>query len=222
MNMNFTEQRTQLITTGQKMYQRELVVATEGNLSLRLDEARILATPSGLCKGEMALSDPVVIDLQGNHLEGERRASSEILMHLEVYRQRPEVRAVVHAHPPSCIALMLAGKGLDRPILAESVILLGKIPTAPYARPSTPEVAASIRPFIRQTDCLLLDHHGSLTAGASLSEAYHKLELMEQVAKSYLAALQLGPVRELDPEEVEKLNFMRENTYGIKWPVIPF
>ncbi|RMI09121.1 MAG: class II aldolase/adducin family protein, partial [Calditrichaeota bacterium] len=178
--MEFLELREEMVALGRKLYQRDLICATEGNFSVRVDDYRVLATPSGLCKGELRLTDLVLIDLQGNHLEGpDWKVSSEILMHLEVYRQRPDVRAVVHAHPPYCIALMLAGKGLDRPILAENVILLGKVPIAPYAQPSTPQVPAAIREYIHHTDCLLLDHHGSLTVGRSLQEAFYKLELME-------------------------------------------
>ncbi|MFW9817724.1 MAG: class II aldolase/adducin family protein [Candidatus Thorarchaeota archaeon] len=214
--------RQEMLTTGKKLYQKDFIAATEGNFSMRLDENRILATPSGICKGEMNPEDLVIIDIQGNHLQGKRRASSEILLHLEAYRQRPDITAVIHAHPPYCIALMLAGKGLDRPILAENVILLGKIPIAPYARPSTQKVAESIRPYIAQTDCILLDYHGSLTAGNSLQEAFYKLEMMEHSAKSYLAALQIGEARELDRDEVKALTEMREKIYGIRWPIIPF
>ncbi len=220
--MNNLAFRQEIISTGKKMYEHNLIAASDGNISVRLDDERILATPSGLCKGDMSLDDPVIIDIQGNHLEGKGRSSSEILMHLEVYRQRRDAQAVVHAHPPNCIALMLAGKGLDRPILAENVLLLGKIPVASYARPSTPQVPESIRPYIAQTDCILLDHHGSLTVGKTLKEAYFKLEMMEHSAKSYVAALQIGQVRELPPAEVEKLTKMRREIYNITWPFIPF
>lgn len=220
--MSETVLRQEMLSIGKKLYRKDFIAATEGNFSMRLDDDRILATASGLCKGEMETDDLVIIDTKGNHLQGKRRASSEILLHLEAYRQRPDIRAVIHAHPPYCIALMLIGKGLDRPFLAENVILLGKIPVAPYARPSTQGVPESIRPYITQTDCILLDHHGSLTAGSSLQEAFYKLEMMEHSAKSYLAALQAGEVRELDRDEVKALTEMREKIYGIRWPIIPF
>jgi len=215
--------RKEMVHLGRKLYSRELLVATEGNFSARLDDNRLLATPSGLCKGELTEDDLVIIDLRGNHLSGERRVSSEIKMHLEVYRQRRDVEAVIHAHPPMCIAMMLAGKTLDRPILAECVLLLGKVPIAPYATPSTNEIPDSIKPLIPQTDCILLDHHGSLTAGSSLKEACYKLEMLEQTAKSYLTALQIsGTVRELPEEKVAELMKLRESRYGITWPIIPF
>lgn len=222
LSVNEITLRQEMLSIGKKLYQKDFIAATEGNFSVRLDDERILATASGLCKGEMNADDLVIIDVQGNHLQGWRRASSEILLHLEAYRQRREIQAVIHAHPPYCIALMLAGKGLDRPILAENVILLGKIPIAPYARPSTQKVGESIRPYIIQTDCILLDFHGSLTVGDSLQQAFYKLEMMEHSAKSYLAALQLGEVRELDRDEVKALTEMREKIYGIRWPIIPF
>ncbi len=220
--MNEHQLRKTFIKYGLKLYEQGLIAATEGNFSVRLDENRILATPSGLCKGDMQEDDLVIIDSQGNHLHGERRVSSEILMHLEVYRHRPDAQAVVHAHPPICIALMLAGKGLDQPVLAENVILMGKVPIAPYARPSTPEVPASIRALIQLTDFLLLDRHGSLTIGASLQEAFYKLEMMEHTAQSYLAALQIGQVQALPAAEIKALNELRVSRYQVSWRIIPF
>ncbi len=214
--------REEMVLIGKRLYDKGMIVATEGNFSVRLDEDRILATPRGMCKGELGVEDLAIIDTRGNHLEGKRFVSTEIALHLEVYRQRKDVKAVVHAHPPNCIALMLAGKRLDKPILAENVILLGKIPVAPYACPSTEEVPASIRPFIPYTDCILLDHHGSLTVGSSLREAFYKLEMLEHSAKSYLLALQTGQVRELSRDEIEKLMELREKRYRIRWPIIPF
>lgn len=214
--------RQEMVELGRRLYDRGLLAATEGNYSVRLDDQRVLATPSGLCKGLLQADDLVIIDGNGNHLEGERKVSSEILMHLEVYRRRPDVSAVVHAHPPHCIALMLAGKGLDRPILAEQIILMGRIPIAPYARPSTPQVPASLEGLIERTDYILLDRHGSLTVGGSLQEAFFKLDSMEHTARSYLAALQLGDVREFPAEEIAELNRLRRSRYGINWPVIDF
>ncbi len=220
--MDEQQLREEFVHIGRRLYEKDLIAATEGNFSARLDEERLLATPSGLCKGDLRESDLVIIDRMGNHLAGERRVSSEILLHLEVYRQRPDARAVLHAHPPTCIALMLAGRGLDQPILAENVILMGRVPIAPYARPSTAQVGESIRPFVRQTDFLLLDRHGSLTIGASLTEAFHKLEMMEATARVYHSALQMGDVKRMPEEEIAELNRLRTSRYGIRWPVIPF
>lgn len=212
----------EMIATGKRLYDRQLIVATEGNFALRIDDYRIMATPSGLCKGLLKSDDLVLINSDGKHLSGKHNVSTEIALHLEVFKQRPDIKACIHAHPPNCIALMLSGRKLDKPLLPESVLLLGKVPTAPYARPSTGLVPDSIRPYIQKTDCLLLDRHGSLTVGKSLNEAYHKLELMEHTAKCYIAALGVGEVAELTREEVDALMELREKTYRLSHPIIPF
>jgi L-fuculose-phosphate aldolase len=207
---------------GRRLYERQLIVATEGNFTYRIDENRIVATPSGLCKGELKTDDLVLINSQGKKLSGKHNVSTEIALHLEVFKQRADVRACIHAHPANCIALMLAGKKLDKPLLRESVLLLGKVPTAPYARPSTSQVPESIRPFIQKTDCILLDHHGSLTVGKSLNEAFQKLEVMEHTADCYINALNMGEVISLAEDEVRALMELRERTYHLSHPIIPF
>lgn len=212
----------EMISIGKRLYDRQLIVATEGNFTYRIDDHRILATPSGLCKGELKADDLVLINSNGKHLSGKHNVSTEIALHLEVFKQRLDVKACIHAHPTNCIALMLAGRKLDKPLLRESVLLLGNVPTTAYARPSTIQVPESIRPYIQETDCILLDHHGSLTVGKSLNEAYHKLEVMEHTAKCYLTALNVGEVAELSREEVAALMKLREKTYHLSHPIIPF
>lgn len=212
----------EMVSIGKRLYESQLIVATEGNFTFRIDKDRVLATPSGLCKGDLSSDDLVLININGKHLSGKNKVSSEVALHLEVYKQREDVKACIHAHPPNCIALMLSGKKLDKPILPESVILLGKIPIAPYARPSTSQVPESIRSYIRQTDCILLNRHGSLTVGNSLKEAFYKLELMEHTAKCYLKALYVGEVNELDRTEINALMELRKNTYKLNNPIIPF
>lgn len=214
--------RREMVALGRSLYAGGLIVAGEGNFSVRLDERRLLVTPSGLCKGELSESDLVMIDVEGRLRSGRRGPSSEVLLHLEVYRRRPDVQAVVHAHPPHCIALMLAGKGLDLPLLAENVILLGKVPTADFALPGTGAVPDSIRPWIEGTNCILLDRHGSLSVGESLREARFLLETMEQTAKTYLLALRAGNVAPLPMAMVRELERLRREAYGLTAPVIPF
>lgn len=212
-----------IIITGRELAGKGLIIAGEGNFSARLDATRILATPGGLHKGRLKESDLVVLDLHGNHISGERKASSEIAMHLEAYRRRPDVNAVIHAHPPNCIALMLAGKGLDKALLAETVVFLGKIPTAPFAMPSTTEVPASINPFIKKTDCILLDRHGSLTMGENLQQAFDYLTTMEQTAYIYLQALQTGAeIKEISRAEIVRLMQLRKERYRLTRPIISF
>lgn len=203
------EIRQEMVRTGHLMWERGYVAATDGNLSARLGPNRLLATASGLSKGFLTVDDLVIIDLDGTPLPSYRgrdqRPSSEIMMHLEVYRQRPDVDAVVHAHPPLATAFSIAGVTLARCVLPEVVVTLGSIPTAEYATPGTSEVPASIRQAIQDHDAVILAHHGSLTVGKSLWEAYLRLEKVEHTAQITLTAQQLGQVHTLSPEAVEKL-----------------
>lgn len=200
------ELRQEMVRVGRLLWERGYVAATDGNLSARLGSDRLLVTPSGVSKGFLSEHDLVVIGLEGGSPGGRSaRPSSEILMHLEVYRQRPDVRAVVHAHPPAAIAFSIAGVSLARCVLPEVIVTLGGIPTTEYATPGTTEVSESIRQALRSYDALVLAHHGSLTVGKTLWEAYLLLEKVEQTAQITLAAQQLGRVHTLPPEAVQKL-----------------
>ncbi len=210
-----------IVEVGQLMYQKGYIVGTEGNISVRLDENRILATPSGFCKGLLTENDLVIIDREGTVLVGSQRVSSEIKLHLAVYDERPDVRAVVHAHPPYCLACMLAGLPFDRPIMAETVVFMGKVPIAPYARPSTAGVGDSIRPWIQQTDFVLLEHHGSVTVGPDVWDAFFKLEMLENTARIYYLAAAAGKVKELPEAEQRALLKLRHTTYQVKGRIIP-
>ncbi|GAB4364391.1 MAG: class II aldolase/adducin family protein [Calditrichia bacterium] len=212
----------QIIEIGRKIYEKGFIVAAEGNISHRLADDRILTTRRGVCKGELTPTDLVVVDLEGNPVEEGPLPSTEIGLHLEVYRNRPDIQAVLHAHPPYVISLTLAGFSLDQPYLPESALVLGRVPTAPYGRPSTQQVAESIRPFIRKTDVILLQRHGSLTVGKTLSEAFYKLEILEHTAKVVWLARQLRHFLPLDRIEVQELMKLRETVYGLTYPIIPF
>jgi L-fuculose-phosphate aldolase len=211
------ELRQEMVRVGRLLWERGYVAATDGNLSARLGSDRLLVTPSGVSKGFLSERDLVVMGLdEGGQARGpdptgrrEGRPSSEILMHLEVYRQRPDVRAVVHAHPPAAVAFSIAGVSLARCVLPEVVVTLGGIPTTEYATPGTPEVSDSIRQALRCYDALVLAHHGSLTVGESIWEAYLLLEKVEQTAQITLAAQQLGRVHTLSPEAIQKLESRR-------------
>jgi len=220
--MNLYRIRTEIIKIGKKLRERGFIVATEGNISFRVAADKFLVTASGVDKGELTEEDVILIDRTGKPVMLGRKVSTEIKLHLKVYEKRPDIQAIIHAHPPYCISLMCAGYGLDKPLLPESVVMLGKVPIAPYATPSTEMVPESIVPYITRTDCILLDRHGSLTAGQSLSEAFLKLEIMENAAKIYWQALQIGSIRELSPQEVQILMQLRSQTYKLNWPIIPF
>lgn len=199
--------RQEMCRVGRLVYERGLIAATDGNLSVRLDDERLLCTPSGLCKGVLEPEDLAVVDFELNLLKGSRPASSEMLMHLGVYRARPDVRAVVHAHPPTALAFSVAGRSeqLGGPFLPEVVYTLGAIPTARYATPGTAEVPASVEPYLADCDAIILDRHGSLTVGASLWDAYLKLDKVEHAARVTFMAALLGSPRPLPAKEVEKL-----------------
>jgi L-fuculose-phosphate aldolase len=207
------ELRREMVRVGRLLWERGYVAATDGNLSARLNSDRLLVTPSGLSKGFLSEDELTVIRLDGEPVPSYRgrgqRPSSEILMHLEVYRQRPDVNAVVHAHPPIAVAFSIAGVSLAQCVLPEVVVTLGGIPTTEYATPGTPEVPETIRHAVRDYDAIVLAHHGSLTVGGTLWEAYLRLEKVEHTAEITLAAQQLGRVRTLSPHAVDKLTEMR-------------
>lgn len=209
------ELREEILRIGRLMWERGYVAATDGNLSTRLGSDRILVTASGHSKGFLTAADVLILDLEGRPAGGYRgrgqRPSSEILMHLEVYRQRPEVQAVIHAHPPLATAFSIAGVSLARCVIPEVIVTLGGIPTTGYATPSTAEVPESIRQAIQHYDAIIMSHHGSLTVGHDLWEAYLRLEKVEHTAQITLAAHQLGNVGTLSPGAVAQLAEMRRS-----------
>jgi L-fuculose-phosphate aldolase len=209
--------RADIVEVGRRVYARGYVASNDGNISVRLDGNRLLATPTGVSKGDMTPDMMVVTDLEGRKLSGERTPSTELLMHLEVYRSRPDVQAVVHAHPPLATGFAVAGIPLDRAVLAEVVTTLGSIPIAEYGTPSTPELADAVRTYIKAHDGLLLANHGALTAGKDLFAAYYKMETIEHFARISLVARLLGREHLLSREEVIRLQGLR-GTYGIKAP----
>jgi L-fuculose-phosphate aldolase len=209
--------RADIVEVGRRMYSRGYVASNDGNISIRLEDDTILTTPKSVSKGFMTPDMMVVVDLEGRKLRGTRDASSELLMHLEVYRNRPDARAVVHAHPPTATGFAVAGIPLDRAVLAEVVTTLGSIPIAEYGTPSTPELPAAVRRYIKAHDGLLLANHGALTVGGDVYGAYYKMETIEHFAKISLVTRQLGRENLLSRDEVHRLQELRGN-YGIKAP----
>lgn len=201
------ELRAEIVRVGQLMYAKGLICASDGNISARLAPNRLLITPSGLHKGLLEPAHLLVVTDEGELVETmlDHKPTSELPMHLEVYRQRPEVGAVVHAHPPIAVALSIAGIPLTDPLLPEVIVFLGTIPTTPYATPSTLENALVIREFIRAHDALILQRHGSLTVGNTPMQAFMRLEIIEQHARIAYMLAQLGVHNPLPPTEVQKL-----------------
>jgi len=209
--------RADIVEVGRRMYARGYTASNDGNISVRLGSDRLLMTPKSVCKGFMTPDMMCITDLEGRKLQGDRDPSSEMLMHLEVYRQRPDVQAVVHAHPPIATGFAVAGIPLDRAVLAEVLTTLGSIPIAEYATPSTKELPEAVRKYIKAHDGMLLANHGALTSGADLYSAYYKMETIEHFAKISLVARLLGRENLLAREEVDRLQGLR-GTYGIKSP----
>jgi len=197
--------RQEMVDLCRALYDKGLIMAAEGNLSLRLDEKRILTTPSGRHKGFLKADDLVECDLEGRLTAGQGRPTSEIGMHLLCYRLRPDVRAVIHAHPPLVTAFTVAGLRLDDPVLPEVVVTLGPVPTAPFAAPTTDQGPQAIEPFIPDHNAIILDRHGSLTMGPDLLTAFARLEEIEHLARVVLTAHLLGRVKHLSPEQKAEL-----------------
>jgi L-fuculose-phosphate aldolase len=209
--------RADIVEIGRRMYARGYTASNDGNISVRLDAGRLLMTPKSVCKGFMDPAMMCITDLEGKKLAGERDPSSEMQMHLEVYRQRPDVNAVVHAHPPVATAFAVAGIPLDRAVLAEVVTTLGSVPIAEYATPSTKELPEAVRKYVKAHDGMLLANHGALTLGTDLFSAYYKMETIEHFANISFVARMLGGERLLSKDEVLRLQGLR-GMYGIASP----
>ncbi|PYS20489.1 MAG: class II aldolase family protein [Acidobacteria bacterium] len=202
--------RHELVRFGGMLHENGFVAATDGNLSVRLDDGRVMITPTGFSKGMMDAKDMVVVDLAGKKLKGSHNASSEAEMHLAIYQERRDVNAVVHAHPCTATAFACSGIALEEPICAEVVMTLGKIPLAPYATTGTPELTTNIRPFIRDHQAILLANHGVVTYAEDLLSAYLKMEAVEHFAKVTLAARQVGAPQVLNDMQLEALELARQ------------
>jgi L-fuculose-phosphate aldolase len=219
--LNEDQARKDLIAVARSCYERQYICGTEGNFSLLLDDTHLLTTPKGACKGSLNESDLVVTNLDGvltsQKENNGKMPSTELAMHLAVYRLRPEIRAVVHAHPTTAVAFTVAGKSLTKCILPEAILGLGLIPVAPYATPSTDEVPKSIEAGVLASNVVMLDHHGALCFADSIWNAFYLLETLEHHAKTLLIAELLGGAHPLPKSSVEKL-FAICSVYGMKVP----
>jgi L-fuculose-phosphate aldolase len=209
--------RADIVEAGRRLYARGLVASNDGNITARLDDQRLIATPKSVSKGFMSPDMMVVVDYNGKKISGDREASSELPMHLEIYRNRPDINAVVHAHPPTATGFAVAGIPLTRAVLAEVVTTLGSIPIAEYGTPSTAELPEAVRKYIKAHDGMLLANHGAVTCGTTVESAHFKMETIEHFARISLVARLLGRENLLSREEVEKLQGLR-GMYGIAAP----
>ena len=190
------------------LYERGYVVSNDGNVSARTERGTILVTPSGVGKGQMTPDMLVETDLDGNILSGDRHPSSESKMHWMVYRERPDVMAVVHAHPPLSTAFAICRRPLKERYLAEMVVGLGEVPVTEFAMLSTEEVPNSVKPFVQDHSAVLLANHGALTWGPSLLSAFDRMETVEQTAKVYYYVSQLGGGVEMSQDQADTLKSM--------------
>lgn len=215
-NLKYMEVREQICDVCHKMWQLGWVAANDGNVSVKLDDGTFLATPTGISKSFITPEKLVNIDENGEVLDGPEGAkpSSEIKMHLRCYKEREDVGAVVHAHPPTATGYAVAHLDMDRYTMIETVIAIGSIPVTPYGTPSTYEVPDAIAPYLQEHDVLLLENHGALTVGSDLITAYYRMETLELYAKISLTAHLLGGEKEISQKNINRLIGMRKG-YGV-------
>lgn len=203
--MNELELKNLMCDIGKRIYSNGFVAANDGNITARLDADTFLTTPTGVSKGDLTPDMIVKIDKEGNKIEGDWKPSSEVKVHLRIYAERPDVGAVVHAHPPYATSLSVAHISMDKYILPEAICALGAVPVVPYAQPSTQALANGLVPYIQDYDALLLENHGTVTVGGDLMAAYFKTETVEYYAKILYLTESIGKQYELPRPEIEKL-----------------
>jgi L-fuculose-phosphate aldolase len=208
------ELREELLRFGRLTWERRLLVAMDGNLSARLPNGDVLCTRAGCHKGFLRDEDLLLVRPDGTVKRGEGRPTSEVFMHLACYRERPDVQAVIHAHPPLCVAFTIASMSMEKLVLPEVVLTLGSIPTAPYKTTGTADLADQIGGYAREYDAILMDTHGAITMGGSVLEAFCRLETMEHTAQILSTAHSLGGIKNLPTEEAVKLRRLGLSRYG--------
>jgi L-fuculose-phosphate aldolase len=212
------ELREDIVRVGRLVFEKGWVAANDGNISIRLDDERILCTPTATSKGMLHVDDLIIVDMQGNKIAGRKERTSEIMMHLTIYNLRPDVKSVVHAHPPVATGFATAGRSLNLALLPEVVITLGCVPLADYGLPGTPELTDPMLPLIPKYDALLMANHGSVCYGTDVWQAYFRMETVEHFARISLVAELLGGAKALPKVEVDKLIDSRTR-YGVRTQV---
>ena len=210
--------REEIVRYGRMLHEHGFVAAMDGNLSVRLKEDRVLVTPTCVSKGAMRPADMVIVDMDGKKVVGRRNVTSEIGMHLLIYRTRPDIQAIVHAHPPTATGFAAAGIPLTEPLVCEVVMGLGCIPLARYGTPGTSELAQTLEPFVPEYDAILMSNHGVVAYGDTLEHAYMKMETVEHFAQIALVTHLLGRQQPLSGVDIEKLLLARTKYFGGKMP----
>jgi L-fuculose-phosphate aldolase len=209
--MSDYEIKKEICEIGRRIYVNGFVAANDGNITVKVSDNVFFATPTGVSKGYMTPDMIIKVDGEGKVLEGKLRPSSELKMHMRVYKERPDVRSVVHAHPPTATGFAIAGIPLDKFTMPEAIIFLGTVPIAEYGTPSTDEIPDALSKYLQNYDAFLLENHGALTVGDSLLGAFFKMETLEFFAKISLVARQLGGEKELTCDQIDKLLKIRED-----------
>ncbi|MBK9769115.1 MAG: class II aldolase/adducin family protein [Chloracidobacterium sp.] len=207
--MDESQARKLIVEIGKLLYERSYVVSSDGNVSFRLDNDTVLATPTMTCKGRMTEGCLALTDMDGKPLT-DKKASSELAMHLLIYKMRPDIKAVCHAHPPHGTAFAVAGLAIDKPILSEVILTLGCVPLTDYGTPSTNELTEAMKPYVEHHNALLMANHGAVAYGEDLWQAFDRLETLEHTAKIAILAKTLGGAVDLPADAIEKLINIRE------------
>jgi len=209
-------QREEILRIGRMLHEKCFIAASDGNISVRLDDRSLLVTPTCMSKGMLAPGDLLVVDMKGQRLSGFRNVSSEIGMHLMIYHVRPDVNAIVHAHPPVATSFAAAGIALDQALVSEIVLALGAVPLSQYATPGSKQLCDNIEPHIKNHDAVLMANHGVVTCAHDLMQAYMHMETVEHFAKIALITHQLGCPRFLPEDEVHRLGEMRKRINALR------
>jgi L-fuculose-phosphate aldolase len=212
---NLLALKKEIVEVGRRTYERGYVASNDGNISARIDDKTVLITPTGVSKGYMKPDDLVIVDMNGKVVSGSKKPSSEFFMHLQVYKDRPDVNSVCHAHPPYATGFAVAGVALDKCVLPEVIIALGSIPLIEYGTPGTEEFYKPVVKLLQDYDAFLLANHGALTIGKDVLNAYYKMETVEHFAHIAFIAQQLGYITTLNRDQVQKLTDLRQR-YGIR------
>ena len=212
---NLNDIKSELCDVCYTMWDLGWVAANDGNVSALIDNDLILCTPSGVSKREITPDMLIIVDFEGRMVEGERKPSTELPMHIRCYRERPDVRAVVHAHPPMSTTFAVANVPLDDYAMIETILTLGSVPIAPYATPGTDQVPDAITPFLQQHDAILMRSHGAITLGKDLKTALYRMETLEHFAKITLFSKLLGGAKDLDRDQIDELIQRRDSFYHL-------
>lgn len=197
--------KEEICEIGRRVYDKGFAAANDGNISIRVGENEVLCSPTMICKGFMKPDDICAVDLDGNQIAGKRKRTSEVLLHLNIMKHRPDVKAVVHCHPPHATAFAVAGEPIPQCILPEVEVFMGEIPIAPYETPGDQSFAETVTPFLEATNTIILKNHGTVSFGKDLTEAYWKTEILDAYCRILLLAKQLGPVEYLNEQKSREL-----------------